>query len=237
MQSKRTNMPTMFMMLLAIIMCAGVTFYFSQKVTLLNKEVSALEQNVSEKKQLLDNYSISPEMIKTYVSKERSGSMNGYEEWAQAVTLAESLYKKSDGQFKKEWGLFLFQEAKRYDIDPYVVFELLSVETGGTFNPSLTGPQTQYGRAYGMSQFMKNTAPWIAEMANLTYKDELLFDPLYSIQLSIVYLDFLHERYGNWDQALTAYHRGIFGMHSYVRENGSAKSWYATKIQTEAAAH
>ncbi|NGP43541.1 lytic transglycosylase domain-containing protein [Bacillaceae bacterium SIJ1] len=223
------------MMLTAILLCAGITFYFNLLVTDLENQVETLEKKNNEKERIMDQYSISPEMIQSYVKKERNPSMDGYTDWKKADRVADQFYRQSGGKFKKEWALFLVQEAQRYEIDPYVVYELLDVESGGTFDPTLEGPETKYGRAYGMSQFMKNTAPWIAEMAGLPYKDEMLFDPMYSIQLSIVYLDFLHERYDNWDQTLTAYHRGIFGMHNYVKENGDAKSWYATQIQADAA--
>ena len=37
------------------------------------------------------------------------------------------------------------------------------------------------------------------DMAGLEYQDELLFDPLYSIQLSIEYLSFLIDRYDDTD--------------------------------------
>jgi len=43
-------------------------------------------------------------------------------------------------------------------------------------------------------------------------------------------LDFLYTQYGNWDQTLTAYHRGIAGLENYMEENGHAKSMYATEI-------
>src|SRR5699024_6203131 len=94
----------------------------------------------------------------------------------------------------------------------------------------LIGPKTKYGRAYGLGQFMKNTAPWIADMSDVEYDDDLLFDPYYSIHLTYVYLDFLHEQYDNWHQALTAYHRGINGLDKYMEKNGQAKSEYATEI-------
>ncbi|MBM7569646.1 transglycosylase SLT domain-containing protein [Aquibacillus albus] len=162
---------------------------------------------------------------------------NGYYTWPNLVEKAEGLVEASEGNFKKSWALYLIKESQKFDIDPYIVFELLKVETGGTFNPELVGPETKYGHAYGIAQFMKNTAPWIADMAGLPYKDELLFDPYYSMQLSIVYLDFLYHQYENWDETLTAYHRGIQGLKTYKKNNGHAKSDYAVTIQTNAKAH
>ncbi|WP_407268404.1 transglycosylase SLT domain-containing protein [Radiobacillus sp. PE A8.2] len=160
-----------------------------------------------------------------------------YNTWAAMETQAQLMVEDSEGNFKKPWALFLVKEADRYEMDPYLVYELLKVETGHTFDPYLEGPETIYGRAYGLAQFMKNTAPWIADMAGLPYEDELLFDPYYSIQLSFVYLDFLHGEYGNWNEALTAYHRGMAGMEQYKEENGHAASTYATVIQERAEDH
>ncbi|WP_036818343.1 lytic transglycosylase domain-containing protein [Pontibacillus yanchengensis] len=162
---------------------------------------------------------------------------NGYHIWPERDKVAQKMVKESEGRFKKTWALYLVREAKRYEIDPYLAYELLKVETGGKFDPTLVGPETKYGRAYGMSQFMKNTAPWIADMGGLPYEEELLFDPYYSMQLSLIYLDFLHNEYGNWNEALTAYHRGMSGMETYKDENGHAKSWYAEEIQEKAKSH
>ncbi|MBO8156074.1 MAG: transglycosylase SLT domain-containing protein [Bacillaceae bacterium] len=160
-----------------------------------------------------------------------------YKEFPEMDKMAGRMVDESGGKFKRSWAIYLIREAKRYDIDPFLVYELLRVETGGTFNPELVGPPTAYGRAYGLAQFMKNTAPWIAEMAGLPYEDDLLFDPYYSMQLSLVYLDFLYHEYGNWNEALTAYHRGMGGLEQYKKEHGHARSWYAVKIQQNARSH
>ncbi|MGY4690326.1 lytic transglycosylase domain-containing protein [Salibacterium sp. K-3] len=159
----------------------------------------------------------------------------GYHEWNDARQTAEILKEESGGDFQIDWGTYMVYQAEKKDIRPALVYELLKVETGGTFNPDLTGPPTKYGHAYGMAQFMKNTGPWIADMAGLPYSDSMLFDPFYSIQLSIEYLDYLHDKYGNWNQALTAYHRGVGGLEMYEEEHGHAESWYAEEIQEKAA--
>ncbi|UOQ93755.1 transglycosylase SLT domain-containing protein [Halobacillus shinanisalinarum] len=174
-----------------------------------------------------------------YLLTETEGSKKTkeFKTWSKHTKLANVFYEDSDQEFKKSWALYLIKQSAQYGVDPYVVYELLKVETGGTFDPKLVGPDTEYGKAYGMAQFMKNTAPWIAEMAGLPYKDELLFDPYYSMQLSVVYLDYLHNKYDNWDKALTAYHRGVGGLNDYIEENGHAESWYAKEIQSKAEAY
>ncbi|WP_240468749.1 transglycosylase SLT domain-containing protein [Gracilibacillus sp. YIM 98692] len=160
-----------------------------------------------------------------------------YQNWPEYFDLAEVMVEESNGKFKRPWAVYLVKEAQKYNIDPFLVYELLRVETGATFDPELVGPETKYGHAYGMAQFMKNTAPWIADMADLPYQDELLYDPYYSITLSIVYLDYLHDQYENWDETLTAYHRGMAGMEQYKLQKGHANSQYARTIQTKAEKH
>lgn len=197
---------------------------YEQQINELQTQITSMEHSTEEMESKLSYVAAKEEQF------DGLENINGYTDWKQIDRLAKYFYDDSNEKFKKEWGLFLVNEALRYEIDPYIVYELLKVETGGTFNPELIGPETKYGHAYGLAQFMKNTAPWIANMAGIPYKEELLFDPYYSIQLSIVYLDFLYDRYGNWNKALTAYHRGMGGLQQYIRKNGHAKSWYAKKI-------
>ncbi|HEX7064298.1 MAG TPA: lytic transglycosylase domain-containing protein [Bacillales bacterium] len=175
-------------------------------------------------------------MVKSYSNNQNKPATgkNSYEAWINAQQTAARFYQTSNHQFKKKWGLFLVMEARERGVDPDIVFELLKVETGGTFDTHLIGPETKYGRAYGMAQFMTNTAPWIAKMADMPYNKDKLFDPYYSIELAITYLDFLYEEYGNWNKALTAYNRGIYGMKNYVQEHGDSKSSYAVTIRRQA---
>ncbi|HEU5138778.1 MAG TPA: transglycosylase SLT domain-containing protein [Bacillales bacterium] len=200
------------------------------------KDNRQLKAQLQEQKDHKARIAAMKDMVKAYSKQERNltSTENGYEAWMTTEQIASRFYKKSDHQFKKEWGLFLATESRKRGVDPDIVFELLKVETGGTFDPELVGPKTKYGRAYGMAQFMTNTAPWIAKMADMPYEKNKLFDPYYSIELSITYLDFLYEEYGNWNKALTAYNRGIYGMKSYVREHGDSRSSYAVTIRQRA---
>lgn len=220
----------MFLIFVYITLCFMLMLYFYKErtVALENKNKSLTNQN--QQLQSENDY-LSSNTIADGEEKK------GYHVWPELDKIAERMVNESDGEFKKSWALYLVKESQKYDIDPYLVYELLKVETGRTFNPKLVGPPTKYGRAYGMAQFMKNTAPWIAEMGGLPYEEELLFDPYYSMQLSFIYLDYLHHEYGNWDEALTAYHRGMGGLEKYKKEHGHAESWYAEKIQRKAKSH
>lgn len=222
--------------ILVTVTIVTVNFLQTQHSKTLAEENQQLK-NKNEKLQTKNETLSSTNDYLKNASEEDAKQTNGFYTWPKMEKKAEQLVAESNGEFKKSWALYLIRESKRYDIDPYLAYELLKVETGGTFNPELVGPETKYGHAYGMSQFMKNTAPWIADMAGLPYEDELLFDPYYSMQLSLVYLDFLHNEYGNWDEALTAYHRGMGGLEQFKEENGHARSWYAKEIQNKAENH
>lgn len=137
----------------------------------------------------------------------------------------------------------LMAYAQERKVDFQLVYHLLKIETGGTFNHDLVGPPTPYGRAYGIGQFMENTAPWVARMADLPYHGrEDLYDPVYSIKLTITYLHYLnyggagHEGYHNWHAALTAYNRGMQGLINFEQQTGSVQSTYSTRIMENDAA-
>lgn len=213
-------------------------FLMSIMIILLSThKINKLQDKVADLEQKSENYY---EALSYLTDRDSLPEKNTHlhASWKESAKVAKKISKETDGQFKYEWSLFLVNEAKKYNIDPFLVYELLKVETGGKFDPSLEGPNTKYGKAYGLAQFMKNTAPWVAEMGGLPYKDELLYDPYYSIQLSVVYLDFLSNRYnGDWDKALTAYHRGMGGLKNFIKVNGHAKSWYAKEILSNAKEH
>ncbi|REJ10601.1 transglycosylase SLT domain-containing protein [Halobacillus trueperi] len=224
---------------IALLLVVAAFFTINQWNQKQEKALADQKQELKNKNEKLSKEIERLQSTNDYLKEQPSAAeeKNGYHTWPEIEKKADRLVKESDGNFKKSWAMYLVKEAERYKINPFLVYELLKVETGGTFDPELVGPETKYGHAYGMSQFMKNTAPWIADMAGLPYEEELLFDPYYSMQLSLVYLDFLQNKYDNWDEALTAYHRGMGGLKEYKEENGHAESWYAKEIQEKAEGH
>lgn len=155
-----------------------------------------------------------------------------YIDWKERKEIVETIVEDSGGKFETSWAYFLVEKAEEFDVDPFIVYELIKIETGATFDPNLVGPDTRYGNARGLGQIMhSNTAAWLVSMAGLEYEGkEQLFDPYFSIELTVVYLDFLYGRYGNWEEALTAYNRGMYGLEQYVERRGHARSSYAVTI-------
>ncbi|MCA0171855.1 lytic transglycosylase domain-containing protein [Bacillus sp. RAR_GA_16] len=237
----QTNLKKPLSMITAIVLALVLVIVLVQS-HLFNEQVADAKTTAGE----LDQKSSQNDQIKTQTAISKLEKETGYslntesvsvKEWKQAKAYAEQFYRDSDGKFNEKWGLFLTYQSMKADIDPAVVYELLKVETGNTFDPKLIGPETKYGHAYGMAQFMKNTAPWIADMAGIDYSEEKLFDPYFSITLSVTYLDYLYDKYGNWDETLTAYNRGIGGLKAYVAEKGTPKSSYSEEIKEMASHH
>ncbi len=229
-------------MITAIVLVLVLAMFIVQS-NLFNEQVADAETRVGnlDQKTTSKNNQMKSQTALTRLEKETGYSLDpgsiSVEGWKEAKAYSEEFYADSNGRFSKKWGLFLSYQSMKADIDPSIAYELLKVETGNTFDPELIGPETKYGHAYGMAQFMTNTAPWIADMAGIKYSEEKLFDPYFSMTLSVTYLDYLYDKYENWDEALTAYNRGIGGLEAYVSEEGTPKSGYSEKIQEMASLH
>ncbi|MGJ9381724.1 lytic transglycosylase domain-containing protein [Salipaludibacillus sp. CF4.18] len=223
----------MIIMIITIVVLVGASIILGREYSTTQKSIEELKLEKVEQREPLVNLELE-RMEAFFEQLPDDYDASEYDGWGEARHVADQLYDDSNKLFKREWGTLLALESQKRNVDPYIVYELLKIETGGQFDPSLVGPETKYGHAYGLAQFMKNTGPWIADMADLPYDDEKLFDPHFSIQLSVVYLEFLHNEYGDWNHALTAYHRGMTGLENYKDENGHAKSEYAVEIQENA---
>lgn len=157
---------------------------------------------------------------------------NSQDEFKQQV---EHYLEEIDHQLTEEQMTHLIKEANLHKVPKGMLLKLLDVESN--FEEDLVGPPTKYGHAYGMSQFMTNTAPWVADMAGMDYEFDDLFDPKYSITLAVTYLHYLqygdnhsHDGYNNWHTTLTAYHRGMGGMRAYKRNNNTTVTNYSKSI-------
>jgi len=102
------------------------------------------------------------------------------------------------------------------NVSPELLFSLFQLESD--FNPEVVNKNSG---ATGIGQFMPTTAKWIAEMHNLPYSYNLLFDPYYNIQLTVLYLDYLYDHYENWPLVLSMY-----GGYGY----GGTDTWYTRRI-------
>lgn len=155
----------------------------------------------------------------------------------QAAKDKDIVFYSKELNISQEDTATLINYADEKQVDFKIVYGLLYAETGGTFNHQAVGPKTRYGRAYGIAQFMENTAPWIASMAQVNYKGkEDLFNASYSIRLAIMYLSYLqyggegHTGYYNWHATLTAYNRGTAGLNRYIKNKSTPVSSYSQSV-------
>lgn len=211
-------------------MPALLIFLFVFLMTLLPGDVSALYKNTLQP--------INQELIKW--DQHQLYSLSQLSERRKAFEEQVHYYRsKIEEKLTVDEMKHLIKEANRHDVPIEILIKLLKTESN--FEKDTVGPLTPYGHAYGIAQFMENTAPWIAEMADLEYKKEHLFDPIYSITLAATYLNYLqygdeqsHAGFHDWHASLTAYNRGIGGFKSYVRDNQTPVSRFSNTIINQA---
>lgn len=116
---------------------------------------------------------------------------------------------------------FILQEAKRKHVPASIVFGLMEQES--TFRTDAVNPSTG---ATGLGQIEHLTAN---HLANLVGEGDL-YDPIYNSRLAIFYLQYLHERTGDWNATLTAYNRGLGGLSDYENQYGTVSSDYSRSV-------
>jgi soluble lytic murein transglycosylase-like protein len=84
-----------------------------------------------------------------------------------------------------------------------------------SYNPNAQGPMTQYGRAQGLMQIMKQWHP--------TVKNPL--DPVEAIYYAAGYLAKLKKQFGTWDKALAGYNWGPENFRKFLIKHG--ENWLA----------
>ncbi|MDD4796290.1 MAG: lytic transglycosylase domain-containing protein [Eubacteriales bacterium] len=104
------------------------------------------------------------------------------------------------------------QYAGQYGLDPLLVAAIIRSES--SFRP---GAVSRVG-ACGLMQLMPATARWMAEKNDITYSDELLFEPAYNIRLGCVYLAYLNGRFGSPAETLAAWNAGEGNVRRWLAE-------------------
>lgn len=116
----------------------------------------------------------------------------------------------------------ILDAAEAYDIPPEIAFRL--VETESEFKPHAVSPK----QAVGLTQVLPSTAQALSP--SVSRAD--LFDPRKNLALGFQYLRLLHNRFGVWETALIAYHRGPTRTSRELRRGGNHGSshQYARRI-------
>jgi soluble lytic murein transglycosylase len=95
------------------------------------------------------------------------------------------------------------RSARRFGIDPLAVLAIIKIES--EFDPMAVSPRG----AMGLMQLRADTARELAGMLGIPWaSDEMLLDPDLNVLLGTFYLSRLSHRFGDLDDAFTAFHLG-----------------------------
>jgi len=98
------------------------------------------------------------------------------------------------------------ERARAYGIDPAWAIAQLTAESN--LNPNAVGPQTRYGQAKGLAQFLDST--WAQ------YGQGSPFDPVQAVEAYMRYMSDLLRRYGgDYIRATAAYNAGPGNVDRY----------------------
>ena len=102
--------------------------------------------------------------------------------------------------------------AEKYDLDPYLVFAIISAESGGQANACSPAG------ARGLMQLMPETAEWCARQMGLkNFTAEQLNDPAVNIDMGCWYLKHLYGEFnGNETAVITAYNAGLTNVQDWL---------------------
>jgi soluble lytic murein transglycosylase len=116
-------------------------------------------------------------------------------------------------------------ESSRADLPVELVLALIQVESSGyNFAVSPVG-------AMGLMQLMPATAEGVARRIGLRWVGpETLFDPVANVQLGVVYLREMLDRYGSVTTALAAYNWGPTRIAERLRQGEPVPALYARRV-------
>lgn len=116
---------------------------------------------------------------------------------------------------------FIFIEAKKYDLDPYLIAAVIYVES--RFDPKA---HSRSG-ACGLMQVMPETGKWIADKINLTdFQENDLYDPEINIKTGCWYLNNLREQFAdNLLLVLAAYNGGHGNVTDWLEQEVWNGEW------------
>lgn len=115
---------------------------------------------------------------------------------------------------------YVIYYAEEYGVDPYLIFAVIKVESN--FNNNAVSSRD----AIGLMQILPQTGNWIAEKIGIKdYKENLLFDPKYNIQMGTWYLAYLLKNFdGNLQLAIAAYNGGCGNVDLWLKDKRFSKN-------------
>lgn len=109
---------------------------------------------------------------------------------------------------------FVLEYAGKYDLDPYMVFAMIKVESN--FKPDAISPKN----ARGLMQISDKTGKWGADVLKLNdYSIKSLYDPETNIYIGCWYMKSLLKEFGNDPNlALAAYNGGSGNVNEWLKD-------------------
>lgn len=101
-------------------------------------------------------------------------------------------------KFKKE----INYVGEKYDINPEIIAGVVFAES--SFNENSVSNKG----ALGLMQIMPDTAVWLTGKMNVPYDENMLFNPLYNLELGTYYISYLKEKFESINTVLAAFNAG-----------------------------
>lgn len=116
--------------------------------------------------------------------------------------------------YKKEYSDYVYKYSKQYDIDPYLIFSIIKVESN--FNRNIDSTSG----AIGLMQLMESTARETAtKVDEEVIVKESLYNPEINIKIGTHYYSYLIEHYeGNIYLAIAAYNAGMGNVDKWIKD-------------------
>lgn len=116
-----------------------------------------------------------------------------------------------------EYATYIVDEIERHPVVPLALaLTIASCESG--FNKNAKTNVIIDGKeklnAVGIYQIVPGTGEWIASLMGIPYSDSSRFDPRVNIRMGIWYLNWLIDRYGNYEYVIAHYLDGNVGVNA-----------------------
>ncbi len=115
--------------------------------------------------------------------------------------------------YRNEYSDIVNTECSKYNIDKYMIFAIIKAESN--FKPDAVSSK----EAIGLMQLTSDTANWCAQqldMGKINKND--LYVPEINIKLGVYYFNYLMNKYGDFDTAISAYNAGMGNVDKWLEK-------------------
>ena len=116
--------------------------------------------------------------------------------------------------YPEDYYELVMEYSEKHSVPPALVFAIIKVESN--FDKDA---ESRVG-AMGLMQMMPSTYDFLASRLNEPSINSLLYVPEVSIKYGTYYLQYLYNRFGDWEKVLVAYNWGEGNFKKYMDEHG-----------------